>query len=159
MNAPTPPSTWTDERVALLLDLWANVESGSDVASKLGVTRSAALGKLLRLGKLGKRRPGAARRQASKPRLPSAPKPEKKPVWTWRRKKRPGKPSVPLAAVRPRPVAIPEPKPLGLSVLDLRDGFCKWPHGDPRHDFGGFCGHPAHGSYCPHHEQRAHRAG
>lgn len=49
-------SGWTDERVAKLVEMWAEGKSGSEIAKALGgVTRNAAIGKLGRLHLLGTR--------------------------------------------------------------------------------------------------------
>lgn len=45
-----PTSFWTDERVKILMDGRAAQQSASQIAAVLGCTRSAVLGKLLRMG-------------------------------------------------------------------------------------------------------------
>jgi GcrA cell cycle regulator len=50
-----------------------------------------------------------------------------------------------------------ERRPLVMSVLDLREGHCRWPHGHPGEPGFGFCGHPAPGPYCAHHNGIAYR--
>jgi hypothetical protein len=46
--------SWTPERVSQLREMWGEGFSGSDVAKATGMTRNAVLGKLHRLGLLGK---------------------------------------------------------------------------------------------------------
>ena len=54
---------WTEARVARLKQLWTDGLSASGVARALGgVSRSAVLGKLLRLGLLKTRKPASAPR-------------------------------------------------------------------------------------------------
>lgn len=45
--------TWTDERIALLTDLWTAGKSGAECAKALGISRNAAIGKAYRLGTAG----------------------------------------------------------------------------------------------------------
>jgi GcrA cell cycle regulator len=56
--------TWTDARIAQLARLWAEGQSASRIAEALGgVSRSAVLGKLLRLNLLGSRASASAPRR------------------------------------------------------------------------------------------------
>jgi hypothetical protein len=47
---PTRLDLWTQDRVDLLLELWADGTSGTDIGRRLGCTKSAAVGKAWRLG-------------------------------------------------------------------------------------------------------------
>jgi GcrA cell cycle regulator len=60
--------TWTDARIAQLARLWAEGQSASKIAEALGgVSRSAVLGKLLRLNLLGSRACASAPRRYEGP--------------------------------------------------------------------------------------------
>jgi GcrA cell cycle regulator len=60
--------TWTDARIAQLARLWAEGQSASKIAEALGdVSRSAVLGKLLRLNLLGSRAAASAPRRYDGP--------------------------------------------------------------------------------------------
>ena len=63
-------TSWTDEQTQTLTRLWNSGLSATLIAPQIGVTRSAALGKLKRLGLLGNRR-------LLRPR-----KPRERSVWT-----------------------------------------------------------------------------
>jgi len=54
-------SGWTEDRVGVLLTLWREGKSASQVAGYLKVTRNAAIGKLHRMGELGERKADARR--------------------------------------------------------------------------------------------------
>jgi hypothetical protein len=58
---------WDDDKLYLLKKLWSENYSASHIASKFGVTRDAVLGKLRRLGLLGKRCPENAHFGPRKP--------------------------------------------------------------------------------------------
>ena len=47
-------SQWTDERIALLSEMWASRMTETAIAKRLRTTRSAVSGKLYRLGLLGR---------------------------------------------------------------------------------------------------------
>ncbi len=44
------PMTWTDERIAILEEMWCAGRSAREVAEILGVTRNAVIGKANRMG-------------------------------------------------------------------------------------------------------------
>lgn len=67
-------TTWTEERVAELTELWNSGLSAARVAAKLGdVTRNAVIGKVHRLGLSG--RPSPIRRVRTVPRPIPPPEP------------------------------------------------------------------------------------
>lgn len=52
-------------------------------------------------------------------------------------------------------VAVEQPVSLDLSIMDLKPGQCRWPHGEGPYLF---CGSPTEGkSYCPYHCKAAYR--
>lgn len=61
MSVHSPSVGWTEDRVGVLLNLWREGKSASEVAGYLHVTRNAAIGKLHRLGELGERKAAARR--------------------------------------------------------------------------------------------------
>lgn len=136
------PDFWTNERIAHLTELWSAGWTASRIAAELGCSRNAVLGKRMRLG-LPKREKDAwrqalgDRRQKQRPAL-------KRVVW------------------RPKPrLAYPrlddpsgQIEPLHLTLLDLRDGQCRWPYGEGPFTFCG-CTTLIGSSYCPTHAAAA----
>jgi GcrA cell cycle regulator len=145
---------WTEERTELLKGLWAEGLSASQIAGRLGaVTRNAVIGKVHRIGLA--RRAGPQWRMSSHglPRGPRQTFPHRRPPLSAAPK--------PARVARPMPsggvsavVAAPEPS-VRVALLDLSDDACRWPYGDPKRDFGGFCGREADGSYCDDHARLA----
>ena len=143
---------WTDDRVELLKQLWAEGLSASQIASKMGgVTRNAVIGKVHRLGLSGRATP--AKPQTG--RSPSA----NQPRALARKSFQVAEPE----AVKP---VIPEPEFLEPLVLDsgdnatvstLNGNMCKWPIGDPSSDEFHFCGQSTakSKSYCAYHAHMA----
>jgi GcrA cell cycle regulator len=168
-GAPNEKMPWTVERVDMLRKLWAEGHSASQIAAKLGqgVTRNAVIGKVHRLNLAG-------RVTQNRPAAPRAPR-----QANGGRSTRPHAPSMPTAGssalkpmlradVAPRPMPLPEPKPLRLvdfskdgriTVLHLSDKTCRWPSGDPGTEEFCFCGHqPRENSpYCAYHAQIAYQ--
>lgn len=148
---------WTDERTEKLKALWADGLSANQIAKQLGgVTRNAVIGKVHRLGLSG-RSPGAPKRaRLVKPEIAASAKKDGSGAPAGRPRQARTQQSAP-----PEPAkALPEPKPnrakpsLGLSIITIRDGQCRFPthtaYGDHR-----FCGHRTRpGSpYCDAHWQ------
>lgn len=112
---------WTDERVETLRKLWLGGLSGAEIAKQLGITRSAVLGKVARLGLLGLegvRQTAPRRRAVSRPKArpaPALPPPLPVPPSTL---------AASLSVITPTPAAI----------LALERRSCRWPTGDA------FCG-------------------
>lgn len=136
---------WTQDRTERLKRLWLNGLSASQLARKLGgVSRSAVLGKLHRLGLTG--RGGAPRPLVRK--VASGPTTTRKAAPTQSR-----------AAAR---VAVSKPSPaepgLVRDLAALGPGDCRWPIGDPASPDFSFCGRPTLRSepYCPGHDRAAH---
>ncbi len=152
--------SWTDERVESLKKLWGEGLSASQIAGRLGgVTRTAVLGKVHRLGRTGRAAPtriktarprarvgaGAAKRQA-KPRFAQLGNP------SFRNLYQPdAEPFVPAAAELEIPLA--ERKTLQM----LTESCCRWPIGDPQNADFHFCnGSKVAGlPYCEFHARRA----
>lgn len=135
--------SWNTERVDALKKLWAEGNSASQIAAKIGgVTRNAVIGKVHRLGLSGRSTPS-------------------RPVKVPNRKFL-GQRQVTLlsdnspaskATIAQLPVMVVQyPKVHGNSlgaVLAVNDSQCKWPIGDPLTEGFSFCGCPQHtGPYC-----------
>ena len=104
---------------------------------RISLSRNSVIGKIARLGLV--HRHGASKGGGSKPgRVPPRPKPVK---------------SIPAPPRAPR---IPVGRPGTLSLIELRDGDCKWPSGDgPSFTFCGRACIPEQ-SYCEEHFRMAH---
>lgn len=139
--------SWTDERTDTLKRLWAEGDSCSQIAKKLGgVTRNAVIGKVHRLGISGRATP-------SRPvRVP--------------RQNFVGKEHVGLLPAEPAGVVpnslnqslmkVAYPKVHGnsiVAVMHLKGSQCKWPVGDPHQEDFSFCCKSQHGQhqYCLEH--------
>lgn len=144
-----PASLWTDERIEQLKELWAAELSAAQIAAVLGagISRSAILGKVFRLG-LSESRPDGRRSQKR-----SRHNGRNGPVGLALHRKCDGreKPLSPL----PAETAITN-EPLHLAFADLQTWHCRWPYGDGPFTF---CGHSraGDGAYCRNHEKIARR--
>jgi hypothetical protein len=166
---------WDDAAIALLTELWLSGHSSGECARQLGVTRSAAMGKLRRLDLLGRDRPRMpirSRWEAARNLLKTEqnieqaipvpkPVPQKPPN---KRNKRPAKTPDRFFAeftAKPAPPPPPPEPPIGsFSLLDLRQGHCRWPGPQDRPPWT-FCGarQAFDSSYCSEHHALAHNRG
>ncbi len=71
----SPPSTWTDDQIRRLGELWIQGLSAARIGEQLGVSRGAVLGKLSRLGLLGAIRDNPQRPQRGETGRPSGSRP------------------------------------------------------------------------------------
>lgn len=151
---------WTEERVALLRKLWTEDFSASRIAAELGggVSRSAVIGKIHRLGLCGRGQPTWSAKRQPKLRVPRG---ERAMCRTA---------SIGNTALKVRPEMLEEapPQPFEatvvpiarkLSIEKLTERTCKWPIGDPGHQEFHFCGHDSADAmpYCPYHARIAYR--
>ena len=146
--------SWTDERIELLRRLWLEEFSASRIAAELGgVSRSAVIGKIHRLGLQGRGQPTMAVKRQCRPRASGGQK-------SWR------PPSIGNTALKAVPERlgksfIPEVVPLAkkLTFAKLTERTCKWPIGDPGHQEFHFCGHDSLDAmpYCRYHARLAYR--
>lgn len=143
---------WTDERVELLKKLWSDGYSASQIASELGgVTRNAVIGKVHRLGLSGR----------GKPTAQVASRAPKRTVNRTSSSSFASRGNAALAThayaapqAQPRPQILPQAEIIILServsIMDLREGMCRWPLGDPLNPEFRFCGSKCSGTlpYC-----------
>lgn len=102
---------------------------------RTGRTRSAIQGKLHRLG--------IKRADNPTPKKITLPKPKPK-------------------KVKPKPILVGKPVKVDghrVTLMDLKEGMCKWPLGDPQEPDFHFCGRPTStvGVYCPGHKAVAYQ--
>jgi GcrA cell cycle regulator len=154
---------WTTNAVKWLKKLWADGLSASQIAAELGgVSRNSVIGKVHRLG------------------LPGRPK---RPAGTIPRRRKPRSQGATIRIVRPavrgntalasthvfEPAHAPEPEvieniiPIGqrCSTLELSEGKCRWPIGDPSTPDFFFCGGKTIEGlpYCGYHARIAYQPG
>jgi GcrA cell cycle regulator len=136
---------WNDERIATLTKLWREGLSAAQAARQLGgVSRSAVIGKVHRLGIAGRDAPSrpASQGPRSLARIRAS-------AGGVRR----------TSSVR-TPPATPAPSSRGVcdmaptaTIHSLTKGACRWPIGEPGEADFGFCGRIqiGAGSYCAGH--------
>jgi len=150
-------SKWDEARVATLRQRWGEGASASEIARELncGFTSNAVIGKVHRLvfsrsvdvarttasaaGKMGAIAQRASARAAA-PRLKQAPVVAPKPHPAVERSARASN-SPPIDSGR-------------ITILEVRDGLCRWPLGDPSSPSFRFCGETIAvecGPYCETH--------
>jgi GcrA cell cycle regulator len=146
---------WTDENVARLKSLWGEQHTAREVAATMGITRSAVLAKVRRLG-LCFSRPAALR-------TPKAPR-------SRRHRKPRAKANLkvfdgPTTSFSTAPIIQGDhlahiEAPIGprVSILELNEFTCRWPIGDGREVT--YCGAlpKLKKSYCPYHYGIAHES-
>lgn len=155
---------WTDERVALMIELRNDGWAAPLIAERLGTTRNAILGKAWRLQlpppkKLPPSTPGPRRVQASKQRpkifkiksVPAKPRETREvmrivPANIWGAMK-----IVRATEIDPVQLRCVEVVSRDISLIDLGRGECRYPTSDDAPFL--FCGHPAQegSSYCTPH--------
>lgn len=155
--------SWTDDRVELLRRLWGEGLSASQIAGELGmeITRNAVIGKVHRLGLSGRVKPAQAAvpRQRSKPEaadvLPT--RPEVVVIGNTLMTAVAASEIQVAPAPRPTPVLVPSCE--RVTILDLRETMCRWPHGDPSMPEFRFCGARSTGGlpYCDTHRRIAYQ--
>jgi GcrA cell cycle regulator len=166
--------TWTKERIELLTKLWTEGLSASQIAAELGegVSRNAVLGKAHRLGLAQGERKVASSPRSRKPTrppdpppvveltppdqpVPAEPPPQNNPVLA---PMTPNQPSAEAAELRRRDEAV-VPRLEGVTIMELREGVCRWPLGDPTSPDFRYCGARAVEGlpYCAHHAQLAYQ--
>lgn len=115
----TKTSTWTEERITLLKQFWGQ-KSAAEIAKLLGcgLSRNAVIGKAHRLNLSAGKKPANTSIAAIRERRSQANRAVIEP-----RRHRPVKPAMQLP---------PEPQGPGVSLLELTEKTCRYPHGDPK---------------------------
>jgi GcrA cell cycle regulator len=128
-----PAAAWTDERVAILKELWTGGATAQSIADRLGgISRSAVMGKIFRL-RLGAETAVLTAVGQSQAGSDDSAEPQ--------------------SPVRRR---------RGKSLLELTNKSCRWPQGRPGTPAFFFCGAPGADlergmPYCERHARRAYR--
>jgi GcrA cell cycle regulator len=137
---------WNEERVATLTKLWREGYSASQVARQLGgVSRSAVIGKVHRLGLAGRDAPSRPHSPGGRPsnRIRATAGGVRRAAAAVRQA-RPEAPIAPRIQIELSPTA---------TMTTLTEHACRWPIGDPDQPGFGFCGRlkGPHAAYCAGH--------
>lgn len=153
--------SWTDERVAMLKQLWGEGKTAAEIAKILGgVTRNAVIGKAHRLKLSGRVSPIQQNTRPetviSRSRSASASHMTSTAVSASVE----ARPMRALARELETPVAprVEEYVPGKIvKLVELKERMCRWPIGDPKDEKFGFCGCEAHPDlpYCDYHAKQA----
>lgn len=161
-------SGWTDERIALATQLWKEGESASHIAGRLGgVSRNAVLGILHRRGLSNRavgpkgHRPSTvskAKRAEQRARIRAAKAAGRGtavPADTGNKAQKIQALFKIEAFTAAEELVIPLAERKG--IIELDEGDCRWPIGDPQHEEFHFCakGKVKGLPYCEHHARRA----
>jgi GcrA cell cycle regulator len=152
--------SWDDARIEQLKKLWSDGLSASQIAQEMGgVTRNAVIGKVHRLGLSG--------RAKTKPSQASRPRKVVKQAASVRISTisvRGNLAVVEMLDAEPEVVLQPRenvvvPISRKISIMDLREGLCKWPIGDPLNSDFAYCGADSSTGkpYCEHHGRLAYQ--
>lgn len=138
--------SWTPARVEILTQMWGEGATAAVIATKIGISRNAVIGKASRIGLAGRPNPIKQSDGTPKPVKPRKPKdPE--------RQKAGLKGCMTIAANRATPRAN------RFAIRFGKVSACRWPEGDPKHADFHFCeaktepGRP----YCQAHCERAYQ--
>lgn len=130
--------SWDDNRIEQLKKLWSDGLSASQIAAELGgVTRNAVIGKVHRLGLSG--------RAKAKPASVARPRKVVKTAARTSTVSVRGNLAV-VEMVEIEPVVMPArdnvviPMSRRISIMELREGVCRWPMGDPLQPDFAYCG-------------------
>jgi GcrA cell cycle regulator len=160
--------TWTDERIEILKKLWADGLSASQIATELGgVTRNAVIGKVHRLGLSGRAKGSASTvPRVRKPVTRSSPARTIQ-QHTTSYATRGNAALKPIMMTETALVALQDQRveevvvamSRRISIMELRDGVCKWPLGDPMSADFVYCGADSEKTavYCTCHSRMAYQ--
>jgi GcrA cell cycle regulator len=157
--------SWTDERVELLRKLWLEGLSASQIAGQLanGITRNAVIGKVHRLGLSGRVKAQAApsTRVRLKQQQPQRVMSTRSSGTMMRGNTALALKAEPFEHLMPRPETIVIPMSERVTILDLKEAMCRWPHGDPTSMEFRYCGAKkavtGEGPYCSYHTRMAYQ--
>ncbi len=138
---------WNEERIEALTRMWREGLSASQVARQLGgVSRSAVIGKVHRLGIAGRDAPSRPNALGGRPsiRLRASAGGVRRTPSAAPRAARAPTPTAPSVAFEVGPTA---------TIHTLSEHGCRWPIGEPDQPSFGFCGRlrVGSGSYCSGH--------
>jgi GcrA cell cycle regulator len=147
--------SWDDQRIEQLKKLWSDGLSASQIAAELGgVTRNAVIGKVHRLGLSGR----AKAKPASVTRT-------RKVIKTVTRAStvtvRGNLAVVEMLETTPQVMPTREnvviPMSRRISIMELKEGVCRWPLGDPLQSEFAYCGADCSSgkTYCEAHARMA----
>lgn len=143
-------SPWTKETIANLKERWSEGYSAGMIASQMGISRSAVMGQVHRLGLARKKTAIFSLSRTNKN------KPDRKwptgVAYNPTPKQISGTVYIPY---KPKPVEVPPP--LHLGIMETTGRTCKWPYGEKLATT--YCGHATReegGPYCPAHYAIAH---
>ena len=153
-------ATWTTERVDQLRNYVTAGLTCSQIADEIGVTRNAVIGKIHRMG-LSPTRPRGRPSALAQRMGATTTRPRRPPTRIARllRAFAANTTVTPFDTTLVTAEMAPVDSAQRCSLLDLANGHCRWPFGDPgKADFG-FCGHDAVAgfSYCAGHARLAYR--
>ena len=134
-------TVWTDDRIERLRTLWLEGRTADVISQNLGsgISRSAVLGKVYRLGL-------SAGRTTKTPRV------------SVLKKRTAAKVAVPAPVREAQPLSLTERQCGTRTILSVRRGDCRWPLGDPAQPGFSLCGCPVvRGSFCAVHAKVAYR--
>jgi GcrA cell cycle regulator len=141
---------WTEDRVTLLQKWWGEGVTASAIAERLGATRSSVLGKIRRMRRLAAGAgPSKTRQSNTVNELASHRSPAPPPARRRHGKRGDQSESPPVKA-----------KARGKRLMELTNGCCRWPLGNPASARFLFCGVPEANlelgvAYCRRHRERA----
>ena len=150
---------WTKERVELLQKLWLEDSSASLIAAELGgISRSAVMGKIHRLGLCGSRPHASKVKHQRKERPAGSGEYRLATIGSTALKAKPKTVPVREAEIF-ESVAVPVAKM--LTVAALTQHTCKWPISGCGEGGFRFCGHDTleGAPYCRYHTSIAYRSG
>lgn len=130
-------TVWTNERVELLTKLWAEGMSSSNIRDEIGASsRNSVIGKAKRLGLAGRVQ------ASSQPKNPRKPRPKPGPIAL---NGHVGYASTKTSSIVPSlPPERTEDKDIPMdqrcTIMDLGEGICRWPVGEPGTPEFFFCG-------------------
>jgi len=154
------PLQWTEERVAILEQLWRAGQTATAIGAVIGASKNAIIGKVHRLGIPQGGKPKEPRLVKERMLRRAAPLSRDERNCRRREQRRQRKLGLqPNVFVREVDFMIAAPPPLPdmllLETADLQSTSCRWVIGDPVNDFHAmrYCGvtAPAGHSFCPHH--------
>lgn len=119
-NSPEDRARWNEQRKKIVTTMWNEGQSSTHIANTFGVSRSAILGLIHRLG--------LSNRRVVTPRAARKPKAPTKFNFASNKAKADPKPSDPY--VHRETIVTPEHERVTFEALDQFDKRCRYPHGE-----------------------------